>query len=449
MDTYISINPFTNIILAEYPMDTWDEVLKKILLADDCVDCTTTRSHVDWLPNIIHSLNNNKNNFAELISNEMGKPISQSLAEIDKCIQLCQFYLGSDLSILKDTIIPTEYSLSKIVKRPLGVIVGIMPWNYPFWQVFRFAIPTILSGNTVLLKHAPNVTGCALAIEKIFNEALGIGIYQSLKISNEQVSTVISQSKIAGVSFTGSEKAGSIVASLAGKYIKKSLLELGGMDAFVIHKDIPMTIATQKAVQSRLLNSGQTCISAKRIFVHETHRVAFQIALLEAIEAIKYGDPLDTSVTIGPLARQDIFDNLKRQDEILEASCELIASSICTTMGLQYPVKFYEVKENCALAMSEELFGPIGLVQYYTNIDTLIKEINRSPFGLGASVWTNDDAFMMKCIDEIKVGLIAFNELVKSDPRLPFGGVKSSGYGRELGDLGLTAFINEKTIITK
>ena len=400
-----------------------------------------------FLPNLAILLLENKEKYARVITSEMHKPISQAIAEIEKCALLCNYYYENAENFLSSKNIKTEASESFITYEPLGVILGVMPWNFPFWQVFRFAVPTLIAGNTVVVKHASNVTKSAELIQVIFEQAgFPKGCYQNLPISSNEVANVIANPIIKAVSLTGSEQAGIAVATEAGKHLKKCVLELGGSNAFIILEDANLEKAVATAVNARMQKSGQSCIAAKRFLVHETIADEFVTKFKVAIQNLKTGNPLDKETQIGSLARVDLAEELEQQ---VRKSIQMGAKLI---VGGNRKEAFYKptILTNVTTKMpvfKEETFGPVTAIITFKTIDEAIKLSNQSEFGLGVSIFTQDLDFIKTKISAFNEGAVFINEMVKSDPRLPFGGIKKSGYGRELAEEGIKEFVNIKTVV--
>lgn len=400
-----------------------------------------------FLPKLATILLENKEGYAKVITNEMHKPISQSIAEIEKCALLCNYYYENADSFLATKYIKTEASESYVTYEPLGVILGVMPWNFPFWQVFRFAVPTLIAGNTVVVKHASNVSKSAELIEKLFEKAgFPKGCYQNLSISSQEVAAVIANPIIKAVSLTGSEQAGIAVATEAGKQLKKCVLELGGNNAFIILEDANLDKAVATAVNARMQNAGQSCIAAKRFLVHENIAKEFVDKFKVALQNLKTGNPLDKETQIGSLARVDLAEELEKQ---VQQSIQMGAQLI---IGGKRENAFYEptILTNVTIQMPvfhEETFGPVAAITTFKTIEEAIVLSNESQFGLGVSIFTTDIDFIKTKISAFKEGAVFINEMVKSDPRLPFGGIKKSGYGRELSEEGIKEFVNIKTIV--
>jgi len=388
--------------------------------------------------------------FAQTIMLEMGKPMAAALDEVRKCAVGCRYYAENAQRFLEEEMIQTAAARSSMRWEPLGVVLAIMPWNFPFWQVFRFAAPALMAGNVGLLKHAANVPQCALAIEDIFQRAgAKHGVFQTLLIGPERVAALIADQRVAAVTLTGSERAGSEVAAVAGRAIKKCVLELGGSDPFVVMPSADLDAALTTAVKARTVNSGQSCIAAKRFFVAEAIYEDFVRRFVERMKSLKVGDPSDESTDIGPLATPSIRDSVHDQvRRSIEAGAKLLAGGeLIKGRGNFYPPTVLAEIPQEAPAYREEIFGPVALLFRVENAAAAIALANESDFGLGASVWTNDPAEQELFATELAVGMVFVNAMVASDPRLPFGGIKRSGYGRELGSLGIREFMNAKTVV--
>lgn len=387
-----------------------------------------------------------KQEFAKIISTEMGKPVSESNAEIEKCALNCNYYADHCNEFLQDREYDTENYHAIIRYEPLGVILGIMPWNFPFWQVFRFAVPTILAGNTVLLKHADNVPQCARILEEIFLKAgFDEGVFQNLPLEEKNVVQIIEHPFVKAVSLTGSERAGSIVASQAAKVIKKSVLELGGSNAFIVLDDADLDNAVEKAVNARYRNAGQSCIAAKRFLIQEGIYNLFLEKFAAKVKALKMGDPLDPETDIGPLARIDLAEKLETQ---VNQSVKMGAK---VWVGGHRGDRFYEPTILTEITpempvFKEEIFGPVAAIIKFKKFEDAIKLSNQTNFGLGVSICTRNVKEIAQKVHLFEEGSVFFNQLVRSDPRLPFGGVKHSGFGRELSEDGIREFVNTKTI---
>ena len=423
-----------------------ESILQKANTTLQVWEKTSLNNRLAYLPALASLLLENKEEYAKAITTEMHKPISQSIAEIEKCALLCKYYYENAETFLATKSIKTDASESFVTYEPMGVILGIMPWNFPFWQVFRFAVPTLIAGNTVVVKHASNVSKCAEFIESIFEKArFPNGCYQNLSISSQEVAAVIANPIIKAVSLTGSEQAGIAVATEAGKQLKKCVLELGGNNAFIILEDANLDKAVATAVNARMQNAGQSCIAAKRFLVHENISKDFVDKFKVAVQNLKIGNQLDKETQIASLARVDLAEELEKQ---VQQSIQMGAQLI---LGGKRNNAFYEptILTNVTPQMpvfQEETFGPVAAITTFKTIEKAIALSNESQFGLGVSIFTTDIDFIKTKISAFKEGAVFINEMVKSDPRLPFGGIKKSGYGRELSEEGIKEFVNIKTI---
>jgi len=447
-----SINPSTNQVIKEYPEHTASEVntiLEEVYTEWQHWKDPSFEQRAELLRNAADILRKRKDTYARLITDEMGKIIRESKTEIEKCANACDFYADHAIEFLQDQMIPSDASRSLVTFQPLGVILAVMPWNFPFWQVFRLAAPSLMAGNAAVLKHASNVPGCGLAIEEIFSEAgFPKNLFRTLMISSKEVKSVVADSRIAAVTLTGSEAAGSEVASLAGKYIKKTVLELGGSDAFIVLEDADMKKTVATAITARMINQGQSCIAAKRFIVVESRSKEFENAIKAALESLKMGNPSDSQTDVGPLARKDIAETIDMQvQRSIEAGARLVLGGKPADLpGCYYsPTLLADVKKGMAV-YSEETFGPVFSIITVKNEEEAIMVANDSEFGLGGSVWTEDLKRGESVARQIEAGAVFVNGLTKSDPRLPFGGIHKSGYGRELGEYGIKEFVNIKTI---
>lgn len=386
---------------------------------------------------------------ASLITREMGKPITEARAEVEKSALGCEYYADAAPAFLADEMIESDARRSLVAYQPLGTVLAIMPWNFPFWQVFRFAAPALAAGNTGLLKHASNVPLCALAIERVFRDAgFPAGVFTSLMIPSARVAHVIEDRRVHAVTLTGSEPAGRQVAATAGAQIKKSVLELGGSDAFVVLEDADLEQAVATAVNSRFLNTGQSCIAAKRFIVVETVADDFLARFKAGVEALVVGDPMQESTQLGPLARVDLRDELHRQvvDSLAQGAVAVTGCNPEAGAGAYYQASILDRVRPGVRAYHEELFGPVASVIRAVDEEDAVRIANDTDFGLGGSVWTGDSTRGERVARRLACGCAFVNGLVKSDPRLPFGGIKHSGYGRELSRLGIHEFVNAKTI---
>lgn len=447
-----SINPATDQIIKEYREYSAEEVVGIIKNSHACWlkwKNTTFPTRSDHMLQAANLLRTRKKELSRLMTLEMGKIIRESEAEVEKCAWVCEYYAGHAEQFLKDEEISSDASRSFVAFQSLGLILAVMPWNFPFWQVFRFAAPALMAGNGAVLKHASNVPGCALAIEDIFSEAgFPEHLFRTLMIPSGMVQPVIDHPAVAAVTLTGSEFAGSQVASAAGHQIKKSLLELGGSDPFIVLDDADLELAVPSAVSARLINQGQSCIAAKRFIVMEPVLERFTNRIHDAFRMLKVGDPMEPETHIGPLARADLVNDIDRQ---IKESIRL--GAVLITGGARYDREgcFYQptILTNVKTGMpaySEETFGPLLAIIPVSTEAEAVSVANDSVFGLGGSVWTKDTVRGEKIARQVESGAVFVNGITKSDPRLPFGGIKKSGYGRELGSYGIREFVNIKTI---
>ncbi len=388
---------------------------------------------------------------AELMAVEMGKPVTQGRAEVAKCAAVCRYYADHGEGFLVDEAIPTESAHSFVTCQPLGVILAVMPWNFPFWQVFRAAVPALMAGNTMLLKHASNVPGSALAIEAIWRDAgLDDGCFRTLLIDSSQVRGLIRKRAVRAVTFTGSTTAGRLVAREAGSRIKKTVLELGGSDPYIVLADADLELAADLCARSRLINAGQSCIAAKRFIVVEKVQEEFEALFVRRMAAATTGDPMDDRTMVGPLARADLRDELHRQvvGSVRRGARLVLGGAIPDGAGFHYPPTVISDVKRGMPAWSEELFGPAAAIIPVRDTAAAIRAANSSVYGLGAAVFTRDiERGMRMAREELVAGTAVVNDFVRSDPRLPFGGVGESGFGRELGREGIREFVNIKTVV--
>ncbi|MFB6185772.1 MAG: NAD-dependent succinate-semialdehyde dehydrogenase, partial [Halobacteriaceae archaeon] len=395
-------------------------------------------------------LRENKQEYAELMTKEMGKPITQAISEVEKCAWVCDHYAEHAGEYLQDEHHPSPPGSDvKTSYEPLGVVLAVMPWNFPFWQVFRFAAPYLTAGNVGILKHASNVPGCAEAIEDVFRMAgYPEGVFQTLLISSDQVDDVIADDRIKAATLTGSSRAGRAVASTAGENLKKTVLELGGSDPYIVLDDADVDAAAKTGAWARNQNGGQSCIAAKRFVVDERVYDEFVDKLVTYIEQLTVGDPMDEDTDIGPQARPDLMETLHEQvtASINAGATVEIGGEPMERDGAYYPpTVLTDIPDGCPVD-TEEVFGPVAAVYSVSNEDEAIEKANDTSFGLGASIWTTDIDRGKEVASQINAGCVYINELVKSDPRVPFGGVKESGYGRELSEAGIQEFVNRKTV---
>ena len=394
-------------------------------------------------------LEGTKNEFARTMTLEMGKPIRASVQEVEKCALACRYYAENAERFLRDEEAATGAARSFVRCQPLGPVLAVMPWNFPFWQVFRFAAPALMAGNVGLLKHASNVPQCALAIEDVFRRAgFAEGVFQTLLVGSGQVKRIIEDTRVVAVTLTGSVGAGSSVAAAAGRQIKKTVLELGGSDPFIVMPSADWDRAVATAVQARCINNGQSCVAAKRFIVHRRIADEFERRFVERMASLKVGDPMDPATDIGPLATAQVLEGLEQQvnDTVSLGAKLLLGGKRLDGAGFFYaPTVLAEIPPD-APACRDELFGPVASVFRADGIEEAIRLANDTPFGLGACIWTNDAREREMFIEEIQAGLAFVNGMVASDPRLPFGGIKQSGYGRELSSHGIREFVNIKTV---
>ncbi|MEM1270329.1 MAG: NAD-dependent succinate-semialdehyde dehydrogenase [Bacteroidota bacterium] len=449
-----TINPATGETVRIYPdmkEPEVDAVLRDVETAQALWARTDMETRAAAMTRLAGRLRDRSEELAGLMAVEMGKPVTQGRSEIEKCAWLCEYYAEHAAGFLEDVLVETDHAESFVTYRPLGVILAIMPWNYPFWQVIRFASPTLMAGNGAVLKHSNNTTGCALAAEELFREAgFPRHLFRTLVIDVPDVRRVIEHETVRAVSLTGSTGAGKAVAQQAGAVLKPVVLELGGSDAYVVLEDADLEEAAEICVKSRLLNSGQSCIAAKRFIVPQAVREPFEQAIVERMREVHYGDPRLGNARLGPMARADLRDALHRQvlDSLSSGAKLLLGGQIPESIGFFYPATVLTNVKPGMPAYGEELFGPVACILPVANEHEAIQVANDTPFGLGACVLTQDTERGLRiAADELDAGCCFVNGFVRSDPRLPFGGIKMSGYGRELSKSGLLAFVNEKTVV--
>lgn len=448
-----SINPATEEALGEFEGMNFEEAVKA---AERCREVqrdwekTSLANRSSFLKKLAWALREGLESYAKTMTLEMGKPIAQSKAEVEKCAWLCEFYAEHAAEFLAPEEVKTEAKKSYIRFDPLGVVLCIMPWNFPFWQVFRFAVPALAAGNGVLLKHASNVPQCSLAIEEVFQKAgFPDALFETLLIDSKTASQLIESDAIAAVSLTGSTKAGADVAMKAGANIKKCVLELGGSDPFIVLADADVNLSCQVALQARTINTGQSCIAAKRFILEKPIAAEFEKKLMEHFKTLKMGDPVDETVNIGPLAKREIRDDLERQvnDAVSKGAKVLVGGKSVNGKGYFFePTLLTNITKDMAVYY-EETFGPVMTLFTVENAEAAITMANDSEYGLGASIWTKNVELAEKLAAQIESGFVSINGMVKSDPRLPFGGVKKSGFGRELGQYGIKEFVNIKSVV--
>lgn len=450
-----SVNPYNQELLDVFEVFN-DNTLEQALAGTDQAYSHwkqfTYGKRADAVKKIAGLLASQRESLAKLITCEMGKLYQEALAEIDKCVLICEYYAENAERLLAPSPVATDASRSYVTYQPLGTIMAVMPWNFPFWQVFRFLAPILMAGNTAVLKHASNVPQCALAIERLVKEAgLPANCFRTLMVGSNKVEQILSDKRIKGVALTGSELAGRQIAKIAGQNIKKSVMELGGSDAFIVLDDADLNLAITTAVKSRFMNAGQTCIAAKRLIVLSSIADQFVEQFQQAVSQLVLGDPLEPTTTLAPMARADLCSELHQQ-----VSCSLKQGAI-NLLGCQpgegagnfYQASILANVKPGVLAYREEIFGPVASIIEVANDKEAIEVANSSPFGLGASVWSQDDERAEQLALALDVGSSFVNGLVRSDVRLPFGGVKRSGYGRELAAEGVKEFTNIKSVWIK
>jgi succinate-semialdehyde dehydrogenase / glutarate-semialdehyde dehydrogenase len=451
----VTINPATGETLRSFEALSLAQIDEKLKLAANAFSRyrhTPFDERVRMMARAAEILETEKESFGRLMTTEMGKPLRAAIEEASKCAWGCRFYAENAAAFLADEVIPTNATHSFIRYQPLGPVLSIMPWNFPFWQVFRFAAPALMAGNVALLKHASNVPQCALAIEELFQRAgFPEGVFQTLLIDSAQVQSVLDDPRVMAATLTGSELAGSKVASAAGKQIKKTVLELGGSDPFIVLPSADLDEAVMTAVKARTINNGQSCIAAKRFIIAAEIADEFERRFVKGMESLRVGDPMDETTDVGPLATRDILATL---DDQVKQTVAKGARLLTGGRRLERPGYFYtptvlaDIPKDSP-AYHEEMFGPVASLFCVRDLDEAIRLANDTAFGLAASAWTNDEGEQNRLIDEIEAGLVFINGMVASDPRLPFGGVKNSGYGRELSVYGIREFVNIKTVWIK
>ncbi|MFH5883735.1 NAD-dependent succinate-semialdehyde dehydrogenase [Halalkalibaculum sp. DA3122] len=448
-----SVNPATGEIVEEYEQMENTEIagiIHKASAAQKEWAVLSFEERAGRLKKAGGILNDRSSEYAELMALEMGKPLPQGVSEAEKCAWVCEYYAENARQFLSKESIQTDASSSYITFNPLGTVLAIMPWNFPFWQLFRFGAPALMAGNAVILKHASNVTGCALAIESLLHEA-GIpeALFRTVIADNDQTQQIIKNEDIHAVTLTGSTRAGKAVAKQAGSVLKKTVLELGGSDPYIVLEDADLERTAETCVTSRLLNSGQSCIAAKRFIVTEPVYEEFTERVLEKMKQKTVGSPFDAGTDVGPLARLDLRDELHRQvTESIENGAEvLMGGALPKSEGAYYPVTVLANVHRGMPAYEEELFGPVASVIRVMNEEEAIQVANDTDFGLGAAIFSSDvEKAESIAATQLEAGCCFVNDFVKSDPRLPFGGIKQSGYGRELSHVGIREFVNIKTV---
>lgn len=451
-----TINPATGEVLKEYKEMEMNEIESIIQKANTAQKEWNTKSfnvRAGYLRKMASILKDRKNELAELMAKEMGKPLDQGVGEAEKCAWVCEYYADNAERFLEDDVIETDASKSYVTFNPLGVVLAIMPWNFPFWQLFRFAAPALMAGNGAILKHSENTTGCALEIEKIIHEAgVSSDLFRTIVRNKSGMKEVIQHEGVAAVTLTGSTRAGKAVAAQAGETLKKTVLELGGSDPYVILEDADIKRAAETCATSRLINSGQSCIAAKRFIVTEKVYDEFVEEFTRVMKSKKVGDPFEEGTEVGPQAREDLRDELHKQVQksVEKGARILLGGEKPKASGAYYPVTILDNVSPGMPAYEEELFGPVAAIIKVKNEEEAIKVANDTSFGLGAALFSKDLKKAEKiAATKIEAGCCFVNEFVKSDPRLPFGGIKKSGYGRELSLYGIREFVNAKTVYVK
>ena len=450
-----SINPANNQLIKSFDEMPKESVIEIIIEAEAAFQewkKTTYADRSKLMHNVARVLRDNIKRYSEMMTLEMGKPIKQSYAEVEKCAWVCEYYAENAEKMLSEEIIETDGSESYIRFDPIGVVLAVMPWNFPFWQVFRFAAPTLMAGNVGLLKHASNVPQCALAIEEVFAEAgFPKFTFNTLLIGSHLVNDVINHPFVKAATLTGSEPAGRDVAAASGKMLKKTVMELGGSDPFIIFPDADIDKAVEMGVTARLINNGQSCISAKRFIMVNEIADEYEKKFVDRMKKTIIGDPMNEETEIGPLAREDLLIELHQQvlDSVKVGAQILTGCKRLETEGTFYPPSVLSNIQKGMAAYEEELFGPVAVMIRAKDEEDAIRIANDSSFGLGTALWTSDIEKGKKYAEQIESGSVFINGMVKSDPRLPFGGVKASGYGRELSHYGIKEFINIKTVWVK
>lgn len=449
MSTFKSINPYTQETIAEYTAHTPSELeerLSKGHQAYGALKQTSLEQRCRWMQRLAALLQEHADEHAAIITREMGKTLKEAKAEVLKCATTAEYYVHHIAGMLEARIIKSDGQQSYVAYAPKGIILAIMPWNFPYWQVFRFAIPNILAGNAGMLKHASNVSGCALAMEQLFLDAgFPEGVFQAVLVNSKHIEPLIADDRVQGVTLTGSTAAGMSVAGLAGKYIKKTVLELGGSDPFIVLKDANLEEAARIAVKARFQNAGQSCIAAKRWIVDQAIADTFTERVTTLIQQMSQGDPTLPEIDMGPMARPDLATELGHQlHQSVEQGATLLTGG--QRSGANFAPTLLSGVQPGMTAFDEETFGPLAVIITAANEQQAIALANQTPYGLGASLWTSDLDKARKLAAQVDSGNVFINAMVRSDARLPFGGVKQSGYGRELSLEGTHEFLNVKTV---
>lgn len=451
---FATVNPAGGEVLATYPFMRCEEVeaaLESARVAQRSWRKVPAAERARLVGGVAHGFRAHRRRLAEIVTMEMGKPMGESLAEVEKCAAGCEFYGRRGARFMDDRVVETEAHRSYVTFQPLGLVLAIMPWNFPLWQVVRAAVPALVAGNGVLLKHAPTVPGCALELARLFGPGSGLpgGLFTNLFVDIDRTGDLIRDARVRGVTLTGSTRAGRRVAALAGSRIKTCVLELGGSDPYLVLEDADLPRAVEACVTGRLINGGQSCIAAKRLIVHEAVAGEFTEAVVARMAGVRVGDPMAAATDVGPLAREDLRDHLAAQVERSVAAgavCRL-GGEVPEVPGWYYPCTVLEGVGPGMPAYDEEMFGPVACIIRAGSEEEAVRIANDTAYGLGAAVFTRDlERGERIARDGIEAGTCFVNDFVKSDPRLPFGGVKESGFGRELGDFGVREFVNVKTV---
>jgi len=451
-----TINPATGQTLKVFEPLTAEEIATKLEVAQQAFEQYRTipmTQRSEWLNQTAEILVRDREQFGAILTLEMGKPLASAIAEVEKCALVCRYYADNAADFLADVSVATDANESFIRYQPLGAILAVMPWNFPFWQVFRFAAPALMAGNVGLLKHASNVPQCALAIEEIFRQAgFPTGVFQTLLVGADKVAGIVADPRVKAATLTGSEAAGASLAAAAGQNLKKTVMELGGSDPFIVLESADLEVAATTAVTARMLNNGQSCIAAKRFILVDAIADRFEQQLTDRFSRLKVGDPMVPETDVGPLATPSILQDLDRQVKAcIDKGAKAIVGGkpLADRPGNFYPPTILSHIPPGTPADEEEFFGPVALIFRVPDLDAAIHLANSTALGLGASAWTKVPSERDRLIDELEAGAVFINGMTKSDPRLPFGGIKRSGYGRELGSQGIHEFVNIKTVWTK
>lgn len=450
--TIKTVNPYTEEVIKEYAPFSIGEIERRVSLAEERFSEWRTTSFEERRKKfsaLAKVMDRKKRDLAVLATQEMGKTLLESISEVEKCIKGINYYVEHGEEFLSDQKVEDGDFKGRAVYEPLGVVVGVMPWNFPYWQVIRFSVPTIFAGNTVLLKHASNTLGCAHALEDLYKEAgFPEGVYQEMVVGHEAIDKLLSDPRVKAISLTGSTKAGRSIAELAGRYLKKSVLELGGSDPYIVLEDADVDLAVEKCAQTRMINNGQSCIAGKRFIVHQNIFEEFLVKMKHNFSQLKMGDPMNGDTKLGPLARKDLAEELMEQvDHAVSDGAKAHLENYPQEKGFFVGPQILTGIKPHQPTFKKELFGPVAMLFSFKTEDEALKIANGTPYGLGGGVFGKDiERIQHLARKGINSGCVVINDFVKSDPRLPFGGVKSSGYGRELGPYGLHEFVNLKSL---